>query len=213
MKKINFDYQPKSYWGPQDLKTFYGSRIKGQIRKKMITEEVESGNIPLSLLEPEVSEELKDYQNHFHPQMMGGEYLPNYKNNEIEICRVVLDSTTLDVYSLRVRKNKTRHVYRIVDEYSNTFKLSQYSSIKPLKMIQIIQILNNCEVINYDSGEIMMKGIIRPHLDYMCDYHLDDYSKEKIINFVKVESNIYPEIEIYYEQQKEIWFKENTKGL
>ena len=34
---------------------------------------------------------------------MGGEYLPGYRRNEVEIVRIELDSTTSDVISLRAR--------------------------------------------------------------------------------------------------------------
>jgi hypothetical protein len=36
-----------------------------------------------------------------HPTFMGGEYLPNYCRQEVEIARIALASTTSDVISLR----------------------------------------------------------------------------------------------------------------
>ena len=44
-----------------------------------------------------------------------GEYLPELSLNEIEICRRVLDSSSIDITSLRVKKNKDRYVYKMVD--------------------------------------------------------------------------------------------------
>jgi len=38
-----------------------------------------------------------------HPSFMGGEYLPGYRRNEVEIVRIELDSTTSDAISLRAR--------------------------------------------------------------------------------------------------------------
>ena len=43
-------------------------KVVTEMGQKMIMGKVESENVPLSLLESEISEELKDYQNHFHPQ-------------------------------------------------------------------------------------------------------------------------------------------------
>ncbi len=39
-----------------------------------------------------------------------GEYLPELSSNEIEICRLILDSSSVDITSLRVRKNNDRYV-------------------------------------------------------------------------------------------------------
>ena len=44
---------------------------------------------------------------------MGGEYLPDLLPNEVEIARVVLKSTTMDVQSIRARRTKHRIIYRI----------------------------------------------------------------------------------------------------
>jgi len=38
-----------------------------------------------------------------HPSFMGGEYLPDYRRDEIEIARIELESTTSDVISVRAR--------------------------------------------------------------------------------------------------------------
>lgn len=37
----------------------------------------------------------------FHPSFVGGEYLPDYKANEVQIARIELQSTTTDVISIR----------------------------------------------------------------------------------------------------------------
>ena len=39
-----------------------------------------------------------------HPAFMGGEYLPQFGQNEIEIARIVLASVTQDVISIRARR-------------------------------------------------------------------------------------------------------------
>jgi hypothetical protein len=35
---------------------------------------------------------------------MGGEYLPDYEEGDVEIARIELESTTADVISIRVKK-------------------------------------------------------------------------------------------------------------
>ena len=64
---------------------------------------------------------------------MGGEYLPGYRRNEVEIVRIELDSTTSDVISLRARpigRKRPRIVYTLVDEHQTELRLAQSSTIR-----------------------------------------------------------------------------------
>jgi len=54
-------------------------------------------------LEPKESMRAREGLGAIHPSFMGGEYLPGYRRNEVEIVRIELDSTTSDVISLRAR--------------------------------------------------------------------------------------------------------------
>lgn len=42
--------------------------------------------------------------NFWGPSWMGGEYLPDSEPGEVEIARIVLQSTTMDVFSIRARR-------------------------------------------------------------------------------------------------------------
>ena len=206
MKEFNLDYRPPFYFGPQDLKDFYNSRTLGQIRRNIISETIDKSNISASFRENSLDQNLRDALGQIHPSMMGGEYLPQYLRSEIELCRVILDSTTMDVTSLRVRKQKHRYVYRLVDEYSNKFILTKKTSTKPLSMREVTQILDTSREVLYDTGEEMeYVGLIKPVIEYMKQ---DGCKKEESIDFVTVESTFYPELFAYYEQRKEIWFDE-----
>jgi hypothetical protein len=48
---------------------------------------------------------------------MGGEYLPDKVNDEIEIARITLNSTTQDVTSVYASLRENQIYYRVVDEY------------------------------------------------------------------------------------------------
>ena len=206
IKEFDLNFRPNCYWGPQDLKTFFGSRIKGQARKNLATSKIETEDVPSVLLESELNQSLKEIQGQIHPWMMGGEYLSDFSNNEIEISRVVLKSTTMDVCSFRVRKQKLRYVYRIVDEYSNSYELPQKTSVNPLTLEQVVNILDNCETICYDNGEKLGDaGLIKPHIEYLFEEMEDE---DEILDFVTVESSFYHEIEEYYEIKKMIWLKD-----
>lgn len=203
---MNFDlsFRPKSYFDDLTLEQKLRSNIKGQLRGKMVASTIRNRAVPSPLMRSELDDPLKTEQGRIHPWMMGGEYLPKLLANEVELCRVVLKSTTMDVASFRVRKQKYRFVYRIVDEYSNTFILKQKTSIRPLSMGEVVEILDTSQMILYDSGEEEV-GMVRPHIVFWKEYGEE---KNEVVDFVTVESPFYPELETYYDRQKEIWFDE-----
>ena len=211
VESFGFDlsWRPTNYFQDLTLEQKLGSKIKGQIRGKKVIGDIRDQPVHPELMKSELASDLKDIHGKIHPSMMGGEYLPDfYENNEIEICRVVSQSTTMDVQSLRVRKQKHRYAYRIVDEYSNYFDLPQKTSVKTLTMKQVINILNNCQMRFYDSGdEWEYLGIVRPYIEHESSY-LEFESKEELLDFASVESMFYPEIEEYYENQKLAWVEE-----
>jgi hypothetical protein len=68
---------------------------------------------------------------------MGGEYLPDRRDTEVEIARINIDSTTSDVTSAYARPGKDRIDYRVVDEYQGdtlTEKRTR-SSKRPLQAV------------------------------------------------------------------------------
>ena len=69
------------------------------------------------LLNGSLDDESRQRLGHVHPHFIGGEYLPSYGRQEVEIARIELASTTSDVISLRARPAGSRIRYRIVDEY------------------------------------------------------------------------------------------------
>ena len=88
---------------------------------------------------------LKLAQGQIHPWMMGGEYLPDLKMSQVEICRIVSKSTTMDVFSIRARKIDQKLHYSVADEYGdNEYRLPQVSSLEPLTMGALIENLDSC---------------------------------------------------------------------
>jgi hypothetical protein len=82
------------------------------------------------------------------PSWMAGEYLPDYLPGEVEIARVVLESVTQDVVSIRARRrgSERRIVYRVVDEFASEFDFSPRSSRQPLchdELARLIETLRN----------------------------------------------------------------------
>jgi hypothetical protein len=52
-----------------------------------------------------------------HPMFMGGNYLPDTGEGEVEIARIRIASTTFDVTSVYARRQDGVIRYRVVDEY------------------------------------------------------------------------------------------------
>lgn len=203
LKNFDLGYCPKSYWGPQDLKTHFGSRIKGEIRRSLAMNQLEGAMQDRMPLQSALDEEDRSTAGAFHPWFMGGEYLPDFLPNEIEIARVTLKSTTMDVCSIRARRNKNRIIYRIVDEYmeegSDRFSIKPKTSSRPLSMEQVIRLIDGNDLIdgpregNYEAGAY-------------C-------SPDEIFDFATVSSAFYPELDRWFDEANEEWRQKELAKL
>ncbi len=72
---------------------------------------------------------------------MGGEYLPNRQETEVEIARINIDSTTSDVTSVYAKAGKNRIYYRVVDEYNGDTLSDKRSrtSKRPLTLTELLE--------------------------------------------------------------------------
>ena len=89
---IDLGYRPQSYFWPITHDTHVITAIKGERRRSAL--------------------------GRLHPSFMGGEYLPDRRDTEVEIARINIDSTTSDVTSVYAKAGKDRIRYRVVDEYN-----------------------------------------------------------------------------------------------
>ncbi len=137
-KDFDLDYRPYSYWGPQDLRTHYGGRIKGELRRAVALSQLEKGEADPSVLQPALDEASRHAVGLVHPWLMGGEYLPDLLPDEVEIARITMKSTTMDVIAIRARRLKHRIAYRFVDEYENViaknYEMQPKTSTRPLTL-------------------------------------------------------------------------------
>lgn len=206
--KFNSDYRPNSYWGPQLLETAILSKIKGQERKEMVSKYLKSNDLSAMsyLTDESLPEEIRKSYGQIHPNFMGGEYLPDTKDNEVEIARVVLKSTTQDVYSFRAKKLKNKIKYSIYDEYENTFDLAIKTSTKPLTFSQVVKLIE-FSTVNEIQDYPNVYGGAREHQyhNYYNDLHLWD--------FETVHSDFYRELEEWFDIQNYIWLIEKSIEL
>jgi hypothetical protein len=201
---IDLDYTPAGYFVMRDLHLALPSDIKGKARRDLARKlAAEGSELPPELAAPELTPEDRQMWGAIHPAMMGGEYLPRMRRDEVEIARISLKSVTGDQISVRARRRSDRIVYAIVDEYQGEYggyELHPQSSRKPLSMRQLVDLLDRaCE-----QGGAVMSPVIWPIED-------GSSSVDDMRGFVTVESDFYPELGSYYEARFERYFAEHAE--
>jgi hypothetical protein len=117
---IDLQFRPKSYFRPVRLEKYLLSKVKGAVLRKRLKalfdagqhDEVRNlvGEAAFSVAGGKALESI-------HPMFMGGNYLPDTEDGEVEIARIRIRSTTLDVTSVYARTEGGLIRYRVVDEY------------------------------------------------------------------------------------------------
>ena len=205
MEPFDLEFRP-TYFGPQSLRKFYKSRIKGTVRREIVSENIEQF-VPTPLTESSLEENTRDVLGQIHPSFMGGEYLPDLTESEIEIGRIILESTTGDVDSIRVTRNEDGYSYRIVDEYGSTFEIPEHlrKTISPLSLGEMVDLINNTSRRFEGVEESEEPGLVKPHVTFMLSEGDED---SEIMSFVRVESEFYPDLFDFFEYQKKLWVNE-----
>ena len=196
---INLEYAPNSYFSNIDLETRIRSKITGQIRKESVVESSNTKFTPPYILKGKISKQQRSEIGKIHPHNMGGEYLTALEQNQVEICRIVMQSTTLDVTSIRATLVNTVYFFSVIDEYEIfKYELPIKSSEKPLKTSQVLEQIDNCLIIVAEASSEhndQLKGLMDPalslHLGAGCE-------PTELIDFISVESAFYPELGDYY---------------
>ena len=142
--ELDLSYRPESYFWPITHETHLIAAIKGERRRNIIREAFDANTVtPLDeyYAAPVLHEQDRRALGALHPSFMGGEYLPNRQETEVEIARINIDSTTSDVTSVYAKAGKNRIYYRVVDEY-NGDTLSQKrtrTSKQPLTLGELVE--------------------------------------------------------------------------
>lgn len=117
---IDLDFRPRTYFGPQKLERHLLSKVKGAVvRKKLQALFAEGRHAEVKDLLTTEALTAKDRKalEAFHPMFMGGNYLPDTEDGEVEIARISIKSTTFDVTCVYARPSHGVIHYRVVDEY------------------------------------------------------------------------------------------------
>ena len=187
--------------------------VKGTRRREMIMDFFREGRLDelaQELTSNELSDVARERLGRIHPTFMGGEYLPVYRANEVEIVRIELQSTTADVTSVRARlvgRKTARIEYRVVDEYQSEFVFKPHSSTRSLTLGQLIDSLDSLE---QSGGELDIDAVWLRHgwvlvaneTNRACS---DTGDSVPYRNFTTVSSEFYPDLARHYRWLIDRW--------
>ena len=133
---------------------------------------------------------------------MGGEYLPDYGNCEVEITRIELKSTTYDVISLRACPSDSYIKYSLVDEYETEYSLPQQTSSQLFSLLELIRFLDSVEQPDLSDQSWSRFGFVLSFNESClgCGADLED-----LRDFTRLDSDYYPDLATDYVQAFEQW--------
>lgn len=185
---IDLEFRPPDRLFPMTAEKLLLSRVKGTWRREVLTMAVAEDY--LNEVDPFFTQVALDNEERraraaVHPTFMGGEYLPDFEEGEIEVARIDLRSVTADAISIRLRRLPIGFAYRVVDEYmdenenglleSPTFLIAD----RPLTLAQF--------------GEFSIRV---SRLKDICDTDRFD-SADEAQCFVRASSEFYPQFSAY----------------
>ena len=192
-KALDLSFRPRAYWPEDSVRLAILGNIQGEARRRILQEALDSGDAdfpPEGLLQPALEPRLRSLLGSMHPIFMGGEYLPDYLPEEVEIARVALKSTTADVISIRAFMEGDHLIhYRVLDEYDTEFSQPITKSPTPLSTEELIHLIDTSD----GHGE---PGLVMPFLAMNAEYG----DPESLRDFISVRSDFYPGIGSHYRQ-------------
>ncbi len=198
---IDYEYKPNNMFD-KSLKDFVHvvSRIKGTNRQRMAEDYYNNGNFesldPIILHESLGKEQIESFSR-IDPSFLGGEFLDDFFENEVEVARIVLCTAHLDTISIRAQKTKNHSInLRIIDEYDSEF---------PLEVTQFDEIPTFAELVDWFEHEYSEEGgLILMHLKSAADSGAE---RSEIEDFVSFKSFYYPELSIHTEMRIKKWLE------
>lgn len=125
-----------------------------------------------------------------HPAYMSGGYLPPLSDLEVEIARVVMDSTTGDVVSFRARPGEDGGVeYVVEDEYADegwVYSFAPSWSAKPLTFGELL---------------LLVASACREDLPRVIDLG----KAQDVQNFLAFSSAYYPQLRQFFLDEEAYW--------
>ena len=195
---LDLGYRPESYFWPITHETHRIAAIKGERRRNLIRAAFDADAVTRldeHYATPVLDEQDRRALGSLHPSFMGGEYLPNRQDTEIEIARINIDSTTSDVTSVYAKAGKNRIYYRVVDEYGGD-TLSEKrtrTSTRPLTL---------AELVAFFLGAWSLKDVLEGN----------DLDLEAAHDFTHPSSEFYPQFSAAIRAKINEWYRAEEGG-
>jgi hypothetical protein len=197
--QIDLQFRPKTYFGPQRLERYLLSTVKGAVLRKRLTalfeagrhEEVQQlvGDDAFSVADRKALETI-------HPMFMGGNYIPDTEDGEVEIARITIRSVTSDVTCVYARPDDGVIRYRVVDEYGGDTlrRPSEATTTEPMTLDELA-----------DFFLAVWPFIAVVKMNYPHDL-------DKALNFFFADSEFYPDLDSLCRQRVRDHFSQVRHG-
>lgn len=230
--KYDFAYRPATYWPDLPSEETALAEVKGTVRRRVARSLLEEPDptapdgVGDFLLEPDLGEETRELWGAIHPSHMGGEFLPDRVEGEIEIARIDTQSVTGDVYQVLARLESDGRIrYRVVDEYwdeGSRYAVTPEVSDEPLTLGELIDLIDTAEQVTKDWLSGYDVGLFDKDRQFNYDSVCDDeiFTPDEIIDYAEecagyaaVSSPFYPMLASYYRDRAEAWLLEVRADL
>jgi hypothetical protein len=199
MTDFNLSFRPSSYFEGVSPRAQILSSIKGANRRAVAARYFDAGreaDLPEEALDPALTDEQRRRNASLHPAMMGGEYLPDLMQDEVEIARLTLASTMRDVTSIYAERTKHGIHYRVVDEHDGLTlgPVTELWSKEPLTLGEIADFLMEATALldtlgfNADGG---------------------DHRRDYLLGFSVASSDFYPDLGALITSRVEPWLEKH----
>lgn len=196
---IDLSFRPSAKLFPLLL-----SRVKGTVRRKELMQAMEEErleDLPEQLLQSALSPEQRSASAARNPALMGGEYLPDFLKDEVEVARIELASTTGDVVSIRMRPTKKGLVYRAVDEYMPSRASGEddededgdFDDDDGDSMVNAKPLVSQVPLSLAELGEFVVEAAKVEDMVLMNEF----YTVDEALEFISGSSVYYPEFGLY----------------
>lgn len=186
---LDINFRPKSYFGPLSLPEQLLAQVKGDVVKERLGTLCKDGRydeVVQLLGEHGISNSQFKELGKIHPMFLGGNYLPDTEGNEVEIARIVIESTTFDVTCMFAKFDDGKIHFRVVDEYGGDTLSGpcEMTSKEPLTLGQVVDFfltawslidvleMNFEDDLNSALGFFTGKSEFYPDFDALCREHV-----------------------------------------
>jgi hypothetical protein len=211
--KYNLDFRPASYFEFEDPIKELLANMKGESRRKFLKIKLNETQLtndpPEYLFREKLCDEERQFIGLLHRRLMGGEYLPDRQPDEVEIARIVLNSTTQDVLSLRAKQNIGFISYALVDEYEFEYSVEPALSETPLSFGELISLFTSVE--DLTNGRYSIPAMFREYFE--IDSSVTHQELERWSRFVSFDSEFYPELTSFYEDEAQEWMNDCLRQI